>query len=121
LLDRLGPQQALDAHANICSMTSQGSPYSRFRRALKTGNLAIIRAAAAELPHVDLGDALAVCLAIRDAEPQRFERAALRWLARFCVERPAATVADVRVAASAFERMGRDPDGALEVLRRLCA
>ena len=32
----------------------------RFQRALKTGNLAFIRSAAAELPHVDLGDALAV-------------------------------------------------------------
>lgn len=43
---------------------------------------AIIRAAAAELPRVDLGDAFAVCVAIREAEPDRFEHAALRWLAR---------------------------------------
>ena len=101
-------------------VTSQGSPHARFRRALKTGNLAVIRTAAAELPTVNLGDALAVCVAIREAEPQRFERAALRWLARFCVERPAATVADVRLAAAAFERMGSDPAGSLETLRRLC-
>ncbi len=67
-----------------------GSPYPRFQRALATGNLHLIRAAAAELPHVDLGDALAVCLAIREAEPERFERAALRWLARYAVEKPAA-------------------------------
>jgi hypothetical protein len=40
-------------------MASQGSPYGRFQRALKTGNLQIIRSAAAELPSVDLGDALA--------------------------------------------------------------
>jgi hypothetical protein len=33
-------------------MTSQGSPYARFRRALKTRNLTIIRAAAAELPRI---------------------------------------------------------------------
>jgi hypothetical protein len=102
-------------------VTSQGSAYARFRRALKTGNLAIIRSAAAELPSVNLGDALAVCVAIREAEPQRFERAALRWLARFCVERPAATVADVRLAAGAFERMGSDPVGSLEALQRLCS
>ena len=43
-------------------MTSSGSPYSRFRRALQTGNLALVRAAAAELPAVDLGDALSICL-----------------------------------------------------------
>jgi hypothetical protein len=101
-------------------MTSEGSPYARFRRALATGNLLLIRAATAELPRVDLGDALSVCMAIRRAEPERFERAALRWLARFCVERPGATLADLRAAAWAFERMGSDPDGALVTLQRLC-
>jgi hypothetical protein len=34
--------------------------------------MAIMRSAAGELPHVDLGDALAVCHAIRRAEPDRF-------------------------------------------------
>jgi hypothetical protein len=101
-------------------VSTQGSPYQRFRRALATGNLNIIRAAAAELPRIDLGDALAVCVAIRDSEPERFERAALRWLARFCVERPRATVADVQLAAGAFESMASEPDAALETLRRLC-
>jgi hypothetical protein len=102
-------------------VTSQGSPYSRFQRALKTGNLNIIRAAAAELPRVDLGDALVVCVAIREAEPHCFERAALRWLARFCVERRDATLADVTTAANAFERMADRPAEALDTLRRLCS
>ena len=57
--------------------------YTRFRRTLETGNLTLIRGAAAELPRVNLVDALAVCVAIRRAESERFERAALRWLARF--------------------------------------
>lgn len=100
-------------------MTSQGSPYSRFKRALATGNLTIIRAAAAELPSVDLGDALTVCVAIRDAEPERFERAALRWLARFAAEQ-ARTVGDVRQAAAAMNTMRSDPRDALDALRRLC-
>ncbi len=39
--------------------------------------MAVIRSAAGELPQVDLGDALAVCVAMRKAEPHRFERAAL--------------------------------------------
>ena len=111
------------AGSNACEhvfVSTEGSPYQRFRRALATGNLNIIRAAAAELPRVDLGDALSVCMAIRDSEPERFERAALRWLARFCVERPRATVADVRLAADAFESMAGDPAAALETLRRLC-
>lgn len=101
-------------------MTSQGSPYSRFRRALNTGNLQLIRSAAAELPTVDLGDALSVCVAIRDAEPHRFERAALRWLARFCLEHRDVTLADVSAAARAFEQMTERPAEALEKLRQIC-
>ena len=99
---------------------SQGSGYERFRRALKTGNMAIIRSAAGELSHVDLGDALAVCLVIHEAEPDRFERAALRWVARFCVERREATLAEVQRAAWAFENITDEP-AALETLQRLCA
>jgi hypothetical protein len=94
----------LDRHANIRSMTSQGSTYARFQRALKTGNLTLIRNAAAELPRVDLGDALAVGVAIRQAEPERFERAALRWLARICVERCEVTLAQVQTAAWSRQR-----------------
>ena len=78
----------------------------------------MIRAAAAELPRVDLGDALAVCMAIREAEPDRFERAALRWLARYAVER-AGSVAEVRAAADAFATMLQRPEDALIALQRL--
>ncbi|MEA2143286.1 MAG: hypothetical protein QOI64_1716 [Solirubrobacteraceae bacterium] len=99
-------------------MGDAGSSYSRFQRALSTGNLNLIRAAAAELPRVDLDDALAVCMAIREAEPERFERAALHWLARYAVER-AASVADVRTAIDAFAAMLQRPEDALGVLRRL--
>jgi hypothetical protein len=35
-------------------VTSHGSAYSRFQRALKTGNLILIRNAAGELPRVEL-------------------------------------------------------------------
>jgi len=101
-------------------MTSQGSAYARFRRALKTGNLTLIRNAAAELPRVELGDALEVCVAIRQAEPERFERAALRWLARFCVERGGVTLAQVQAAAWAFDNITDEP-AALETLQRLWA
>lgn len=99
-------------------MGNAGSSYPRFQRALATGNLQLIRAAAAELPRVDLGDALSVCVAIRDAEPERFERAALRWLARYAVEK-AASVAEVRAAADAFAVMVQRPEDALVSLQRL--
>jgi hypothetical protein len=80
----------------------------------------LIRNAAAELPSVNLGDALEVCVAIRQAEPERFERAALRWLARFCVERRDVTLAQVQAAAWAFENITDEP-AALETLQRLCS
>nr|MBA2515966.1 hypothetical protein [Solirubrobacterales bacterium] len=69
-------------------MTSDGSSYSWFQRALKTQNLHLIRAAAAEVTKVELRDALAVCLVILERQPQDFERAVLRWIARFAIERP---------------------------------
>jgi hypothetical protein len=43
-------------------------------------------AAAAEMPHVGLVEALELCLLLCAAEPQRYERAALRWHGRFCAE-----------------------------------
>ncbi len=60
-------------------MTSQGSPFSRFQRALETRNLLLIRAAALELPRpLRLDEALEVCLVYRDAAPERYEQAAVR-------------------------------------------
>lgn len=61
-----------------------------------------------------------MCTAIREAEPEpeRFERAALRWLARYAVER-AGSVAEVRAAAEAFAVMVQRPEDALRSLHRL--
>lgn len=67
-------------------MTSEGHPYARFRRALERRNVAAAWAAATELAHVSLADALALCLLLRAREPHRYPPAALRWLGRFCLE-----------------------------------
>jgi hypothetical protein len=101
-------------------MTSQGSAYGRFRRALQQGNLQLVRAAAGELPTIRLDDALRVCLLIRDRDPQRYERAALRWIARFAVEAQAATLGDVQAAARALAQLPSEPDDAMGQLQRLC-
>jgi hypothetical protein len=101
-------------------VSDAGSAYSRFQRALTTKNLNLIRAAAAELPAIRLDDALQVCVLLRDREPERYERAAVRWIGRFCVERPAATLDDVDQARSAFALMRREPARALEMLQWLC-
>lgn len=102
-------------------MTSSGSAYARFRRALQTGNLTLVRSAAAELPAVSLDDALHVCVLLRDREPERYERAAVRWIARFCVERVDVSIEDVDEASKAFALMREDPERALLALQALCA
>ena len=102
-------------------MTSDGSAYSRFRRALLTGNLTLIRAAAAELPQVRLEDALQVCVLLRDREPERYEAAAVRWIGRFCVEKQDVSLEDVDQARSAFAMLRTRPEQALAVLQALCA
>jgi hypothetical protein len=106
------------AHANIRSVTSDGSPYARFRRALANGQLPMVYAAAAELPRVDLEDALEVCvLMARDGHPA-FERAAVRWVARLCLERRVG-IHEARCALALFETMGADATGAARSLRKL--
>jgi hypothetical protein len=67
-------------------VTSQGTAYGRFRKALDRRLASQALIAAAELQHVGLADALELVLLVRDAEPARYERLALRWHARFCAE-----------------------------------
>ena len=67
-------------------MPSQGSPYGRFRRALDSGNSLQALSAAAELKSVALSDALELVLLLARKDAARFQRAALRWHARYCQE-----------------------------------
>ena len=106
------------AAANMRSMTSDGSSYARFRRALAAGNIALVKAAAAELPRVDLDDALEVCVLMARDDHPAFERAAVRWVARLCLERRVG-IHDTRCALALFETMPADPAGAARSLRRL--
>ena len=101
-------------------MSVKGSSYAHFRRALSLGHLHLVRQAAAELPRVPLEDALTVVLLIARQEPERLERAAVRWLARLALERPKVTGWDLRWGLLAFEALPRDPDGAREALADLC-
>jgi hypothetical protein len=101
-------------------MTSDGSPYQRFRRALETGNAALVTAAALELPRVALDDALRICLVLRGGDPDRYERAAVRWLGRFALEARQVTIEDLRVAADALDALPDRAPEAMEQLQRLC-
>jgi hypothetical protein len=67
-------------------VTSQGSAYMRFRRALDRGNVTEAVSSASELEHVGLTEALELCLLLADKAPERFGRFALRWHGRYCRE-----------------------------------
>ena len=102
-------------------MTSGGSPYSRFKRALATGNLALVHAAAAELPSVELGDALRICLLMSaGGDEDRYERAAVRWLGRRVLERPGIGLGELRQGLIAFEALPYNPRAARGALQELC-
>ena len=88
-------------------MSSKGTPHGRFRRALASGDPLLIRTAAAEVGHIDLGDALAVCRALHAADDPAYERAAVRFLARFCLEAGPDRLSDVDAALRALQAGGR--------------
>jgi hypothetical protein len=97
-------------------VTSQGSAYARFQRALKSGRASIAWNAARELEHIDLQDALMLLLLVV-GEPL-FARASARWLGRLCLEVPSLTLRQAQVAASA---LGGLPDrGAALALAASC-
>jgi hypothetical protein len=62
--------------------------YMRFRRGLDRGNVTEALLAASELQFVPLAEALELTLLLADKEPEKYERAAFRWHARFVQEVP---------------------------------
>ncbi len=99
-------------------MTSQGSAYSRFKRAIERGNLIEAESAIRELKQVGLRDALDYVDLLATRAPERFERAALRWHSRFEAEHPGLTLTDSLLALSSLQALvdGDRPTG-LSVLR----
>ena len=92
-------------------VTSQGSPYSRFRRALDGGNATIALAAAADLE---------LLLLIHDSEPSRFERAALRWHGRYCREVTDVDLVEAQAVLACLTSLrGRRPEPAAHALADL--
>ena len=116
---------AAEAHAgSSCEhtfVTSQGSPYSRFRRALASGSSTIAWAAAAELETVTLADALALCLLVVP-DRDRYARAATRWHARFCAELPRVSLAESQLVLAALAALGDSlaAPAAADALADLC-
>src|SRR3954471_22522204 len=104
----------------MCSVSIKGSPYGHFRRALEIGKLPMVLAAAAELPRLQLDDALEVlALMAEQSPPERYQAAAARWCGRLTLER-GASLARLRPAVAPCELLAPEPPAGLRVLRALC-
>ena len=117
---RRGANRAVCPVCEHVFVSSTGSPYARFRRAIASGNLNLVHAAALELPRVDLDDALRICLLMSQVDDDRYERAAVRWLARASLETPSMRLEDVRMGLIAFEALPYNPGAARQTLAELC-
>jgi hypothetical protein len=71
----------------------------------------MIRAAAAELPSVPLEDALDICLALLELEPDTYPRTAARWGSRLAIERKLDLV-DAQLALAALAALPGPGPGA---------
>lgn len=80
-------------------MTSQGSAYTRFKRALGTRDLDVVVPALAELPNVALADALDVLELMAERRDHRYDRAAAKFCARLTTERRLSVEESRRVLA----------------------
>jgi hypothetical protein len=78
-------------------VTAEGSPYTRFRRALASGNELLVLTTARELPTIALDDALQICLVGRDV-----------------------SINDLRAAADALDHLPDRAYDGLERLQQLC-
>lgn len=103
-------------------MTSQGTAHGRFARALQRGDVFQAEVAARELGRLSLADALALCELLAARDPQRFEKAARRWLQRFIDER-SPSLPEIALAAAALSDMrhGRRGGGAQALRAQLRA
>ncbi len=97
-------------------VTAAGSPRSRLLRAIERGNLELVRLAAVECARIDLEDALRILLLIRDQDPDRYERAAVRWSGRMLASRPAIGFGRAGEILSNAEHLA-SPDGAVAAAR----
>jgi len=95
-----------------------GPPHQMFRQAIEAGDLPRVRMIAREMPTVSLADALSILALICVKQPQAFERAAVRWIARFAAERRP-SIDDLGHAIDAIDAM-RDDVSAVRSIERLC-
>src|SRR6478735_7891727 len=86
-------------------MTAQGHPRAIFARAIEHGNLLVAEASAREVGNLTLEEALRLLFLYAEKEPIKYERAALRWLARYVRDGKAVSLLKAQLAASALAEL----------------
>jgi hypothetical protein len=81
-------------------LRAQGNPRTRFRRAIEGRWVLQAELAAREAGNLTLAEALDLVVLYAEVEPAKFEKAALRWLARYVTEAaPSLLRAQIALAA----------------------
>jgi hypothetical protein len=97
-------------------MTAQGTAHGRFARAIRERNLFMAELAGRELRALALNDALDLFALIAELQPERVERAAVRWHGRLEVEAQLLTLAESQLALAALGALRADPS-AIDIVR----
>ena len=100
-------------------MTAQGHPRAIFKRAIERGNVLVAEATAREIG-LSLEEALQLVLLYAAYEPQKLERAALRWFSRYLDEGKGVSLLKAQLALSALaELRAEEPEAAAKMLMEL--
>lgn len=97
-------------------VTAQGSPLTRYRRAIESRSLLLAELSARVMNHVPLRDALGLLALYAAERDAKYERAAARWLARLALEKPELGIVEIHFAAAALAAMPAWEETAIRVL-----
>lgn len=97
-------------------MTAQGHPRTQFRRAIEGRWLFHAELAAREMGSLSLEEALQLVELYAELEPAKFERAAVRWLARY-LDECGPSLLEAGTASAALAALPRGDEAASRLLR----
>jgi hypothetical protein len=99
-------------------LTAQGHPRARFKRAIEGRWVFHAELAAREAGRLTLGEALDLVALYAEAEPAKFEKAAVRWLGRFVTE-STPSLLRAQIALAALSELRAGSEAAERLLREL--
>ena len=90
-----------------------------FERALERGDAIRAIATAKQMGGLSLGNALALCVVLPERDPDRYRRAAPRWLSRFVEECDGVSIEEAQLVSAALAALPTAAYLARPVLREL--